>query len=232
MRSRSERQRRMSAGQAAALGEPDRPVQRNPALEAPVGEVLAPAARLPDAFLGLVPVLAEPVHHVHHRGPADVRRLQPVLVGLGEGVHGLAEDVQLELAGRAVADPDRARAAPALPVVESLLGEVRGPVDPVHDPQRAVAVAAAMLDQAVPDPDTEGRCLLRVAQPEQRVYRERRVPDPGVAVVPVALAAGLLWQPGGGRRHQRPGRGVGHQLERYRRAGHHLAPAPGVGGFA
>jgi hypothetical protein len=37
-----------------------------------------------------------------------VRGLQPVLISLREGVHGLAEDVQLELARRAVADPDRA----------------------------------------------------------------------------------------------------------------------------
>jgi hypothetical protein len=37
-----------------------------------------------------------------------MRGLQPVLVRLGEGVHGLAEDVQLELVRRAVADPDRA----------------------------------------------------------------------------------------------------------------------------
>jgi hypothetical protein len=37
-----------------------------------------------------------------------VRGLQPVLISLGEGVHRLAEDVQLELVRRAVADPDRA----------------------------------------------------------------------------------------------------------------------------
>ena len=34
--------------------------------------------------------------------------------------------------------------------------------------------------------------LLRESQPEQRVHRERGVPHPGVAVVPVALAAHLL----------------------------------------
>ena len=164
--------------------------------------------------------------------PARVRRLQPLGVALGEGVHGLAEDVQLELAGGAVADPDRARAAPALPVVKGLLGEVGGPVHPVHDAQRAAAVASAVLDQPVPDPDAEGRRLFQVAQSQQRVHRERRVPDPGVAVVPVALAPDLLREPGGRRGDQRPGRRVRHQLERHRRAGHHFPPAPGVGGLA
>ena len=57
---------------------------------------------------------------------------------------------------------------------------------------------------------------------------ERAVPDPGVAVVPVALAAFLLGQPGGRRRDRGPGRRVGHQLQRDGRTGDHLPPATGV----
>ena len=64
--------------------------------------------------------------------------------------------------------------------------------------------------------------------PEQRVHRERGVPHPGVAVVPVALAADLLGQPRRRRRDQRAGRGVGHQLQRDRRPLDGLAPASGV----
>jgi hypothetical protein len=37
---------------------------------------------------------------------------------------------------------------------------------------------------------------------QQRVHPEGAVPDPGVAVVPVALPSDLLGQPGGGRRNQ------------------------------
>ena len=47
----------------------------------------------------------------------------------------------------------------------------------------------------------------------QRLQRERRVAHPGVAVVPVALAARRLGQRGRQRRHRRAGRHVGQALD-------------------
>ena len=155
----------------------------------------------------------------------------PRLVGEVDAVQRLAVDVELELIGGAVADPDRARAAVARPVLERLLLEVGGAVHPVHDVQRA-AVAARPLGDPVPQPAAELRRLLGEPQPQQRVDGERGVAHPGVAVVPVTLAADLLGQAGGRRGHQPAGRGVGHQLQRDRRALQHLPPAPGVGGAA
>ena len=76
------------------------------------------------------------------------------------------------------------------------------------------------------------RGLVGEAQAEQRVDRERRVADPGEAVVPVALAADLLGQPRGRRRDQRAGRRVRHQLQRHRRAFDHLPPPSRVAGPA
>ena len=81
----------------------------------------------------------------------------------------------------------------------------------------------------VSQPAPERLGLLGEPQPEQGVDREGGVPDPGVAVVPVALAADLLGQPGGGRGDQGAGGGVGHQLEGDRRAVDHLPPAAPVG---
>ena len=52
----------------------------------------------------------------------------------------------------------------------------------------------------------------------QRLQRERRVAHPGVAVVPVALAARRLGQRGRRRRHRRAGGHVGQALDRQRRA--------------
>src|SRR3712207_2995488 len=74
--------------------------------------------------------------------------------------------------------------------------------------------------------------LFRSVEPqrEQGVDRKRRVPYPGVAVVPVALAADLLGQAGRRCRDEAAGGGVGQELERDRRSVHHLPPAPGVGG--
>ena len=216
-------------GGPAALGrQPDRAVQRDPGLEPAVGEVLLAAAGLPDPLVGLVPVLAQPVDDAGQRRPALVAGLHAAAVGQVDGVGGLAVDVELELVGGAVADPDRPRAAPALEVVQALLDQVRGAVDPVHDLQRA-RVLARLLLHPVPQPDAERGGLLHVAQAQQRVDGEGAVPDPGVAVVPVALAAGLLGQAGGRRRHRRPGRVIGHQLQRHGRTGDHLPPPAGVG---
>ena len=47
----------------------------------------------------------------------------------------------------------------------------------------------------------------------QGAQHERRVPDPGVAVVPVAGPARCLGQRGGGSRHDGPGGGVAEALE-------------------
>ena len=59
----------------------------------------------------------------------------------------------------------------------------------------------------------------------ERLQRERRVAHPGVAVVPVALAARRLRERRGERRHRRPGRHVRQSLDRQRRALDRVAPA-------
>ena len=112
-------------------------------------------------------------------------------------------------------------------MIEGVLDQIGAAVDPVHDLQRPAF--AGVLGGAVTQPHPERRGLLDVAQAQQRVDGERTVPNPGVAVVPVPLAALLLGQPGGRRGDQRAGRGVGHQLERHGRAGDHLPPPSLVG---
>ena len=221
--------RARSAGRPRCCASRIDAVQRDPGLEPAVGEVLPAAAGLPDALVGLVPVLAQPVDDARQRGPALVADLHAGGVGEVDRGGGLAVDVELQLVGGAVADPDRPRAAPALEMIQALLDQVRGAVHPVHDLQRPGTLARLFL-RPVPEPGAERGGLLHVAQAEQRVDGERAVPDPGVAVVPVALPAFLLGQPGGRRRDRGPGRRVGHQLQRDRRTGDHLAPAAGVAG--
>jgi hypothetical protein len=62
------------------------------------------------------------------------------------------------------------------------------------------------------------------------VDREGAVPDPGEAVVPVALPPDQLGQPGGGGRDQRAGGRIRQQLQRDRRAIDLLPPPAPVGG--
>ncbi len=216
-----------SAGRPWRGGQPDRPVEGRPAHHPAEREVLLAVAGLPDPLAGLVPVVRQPVDHAAQRDPAAVTQLEPVLVGEVEAVDRLAVDVHLPLVRGAVADPHRLRSAISLPVVQRLLRQIRGAVHPVHDVERT-ALAAHLLLDAVPQPAGERRRLLGEAHPEQCVDRERPVADPGVPVVPVALATDLLGQAGGGSGDQRPGRGVGHQLQRDRRPLQGLPPPSGV----
>ena len=62
-------------------------------------------------------------------------------------------------------------------------------------------------------PAEEGHRLRVVAEAEQRPQRERRVPQPAVAIVPVAHATDPLRERRGGRGDDRTGRRVGHQLQ-------------------
>jgi hypothetical protein len=100
-----------------------------------------------------------------------------------------AEDVVLALVERSVSDPHRTRAGVARQVVESRLGEIPSTVDAVHDLERAVLGRLDVGDEL--------HELVRFpveVEPVQGLQRERRVPHPGVAVVPVALATGCLGQ--------------------------------------
>ena len=113
-----------------------------------------------------------------------------VLLGVHvERVENGAEDIVLALIVGGIADPNRARALVAGQVIEYLFGQVALPADAVHDLERAVGVALEVgdvLDEVVSLP----------AEPEraETPEREGRVAHPGVAVVPVALAARRLRQ--------------------------------------
>jgi hypothetical protein len=108
-------------------------------------------------------------------------------------------------------------------MVERELLEVWRSVDPVHD-LKWCGSFGGVLDPIV-EPLQEGLRLGREAEAQECVDREGRIPDPREAVVPVSFPADLFRQAGRRRRHERPGRGVGHELERHRRALHRFAPA-------
>ncbi len=131
-----------------------------------------------------------------------------------------AEHVVLALVERAVADPHGTRARVAGEIVARGLGQVAPPVDPVHDLQRPVAVGLEVGDEL-----HELLCLPVEVEVVQGLQSEGRVAQPGVAVVPVALAPGRLGQRGRQRRDRRAGRHVGKALDRERRALDRVAPA-------
>jgi hypothetical protein len=98
-----------------------------------------------------------------------------------------SENVVLTLVEGAVADPDGMSAVVAGKLLEQGLGQVHAAVDPVHDLQRPILVSLEVgheLHELVGLPVE--------VQEVQGLQCERRVADPGEAVVPVALSAGRL----------------------------------------
>ena len=182
--------------------------------------MLGLAAGLPDALVRLPP---DPFRAAGLRLDDPPQPPWQPLAAPGvqqDGVEHRAEHVVLALVERPVADPYRPGAGVAGQLVAGRLGEVTAPVDPVHDLQGAVVVGLEVGDEL-----HELVGLPVEPQEVQRLQGEGRVPHPGVAVVPVALATRRLGQRRGQRRDRRAGRHVGQALDGQRRALDRLAPA-------
>src|SRR5262249_13739328 len=110
-------------------------------------------------------------------------------------------------------------------MVEGFLRQGVAAIDAVHELQRA---PARPLDRPLLQPSHELLGLVHEAEPHQPIQRERRIPDPGVAVIPVAHATDLLRETAGGCRDHGPGRREGQELEHHGRAVHEFTPAPGM----
>src|ERR1700745_3273000 len=85
-------------------------------------------------------------------------------------------------------------------VVEDPFGQISFPADAVHDLQLERTAEITAADRV----DREGEVLDRFPVETETVQcpeHERRVPDPGVPVVPVAYTAGRFRQGGGRGRH-------------------------------
>ncbi len=193
-------------------------VQRDPAHQLAGHEVLRLPAHLPDAAVGLLPVrggrLDLPLEH-------RPQRLRQLVAGPGvqvDRVQHRTPHVVLALPVGTVPDPHRVGALVARQVRQRLLVQLALTAHAVHHLQ-VVAVATAVGHEV-----EEVVGLPVEAQRVQPPQREGRVPDPGVAVVPVALALRGLRQRGGRRRQQRTGRGVGQALQGQRAALQVAAP--------
>src|SRR5215208_5968313 len=93
-------------GKRALVGEPQTPVDGDPAHESGVHEVPAAAPGLPDPFVLDLPVVADPVDQGPKVGPQFVGDGGAVLVIEVDGIHQLAVDIELQLVVGAVSEPD------------------------------------------------------------------------------------------------------------------------------
>ena len=179
-------------------------------------------ADLPDAGVGITPVLTDEVGDAREV-PAGAGVEGVALADIHEGrVEQLAVRVELHLAGRAVADPHRPRAAIALER-QRALGRVRAAVETIEHLQ-----PRQRQSRRVHEPPEERRRLGVTAQLQQRLQGERGVANPAVAVVPVPLAADTLGQRRGRRRRDRSRLREHEQLQRERGPQDRGAPGAGV----
>ena len=105
--------------------------------------MLAAVAALPDAVVGLTPVVEDEVGDAAEKGPLLLVQLADVPLIEVRGVDDLAVDVQLELSLRLVADADGPGAAVAVQLRELDLGEASLPAEAVHELQIARAARGA-----------------------------------------------------------------------------------------
>ena len=165
------------------------------------------AAHLPDTGVGLAPVLQGLVHLLVQDQPDPVVQVVGRLEVEIDRVQQGAPDVVLLLGVRGVADPHRARVRIPGQIVQLELGELLLPADAVHD-----------LDVVIPGDEVgdEGEEVDGFPVEAQRIETpegEGGVPDPGVAVVVVPVAAGRLGQRGGAGRRHCAGRRIGQALQ-------------------
>ena len=144
------------------------------------------AARLPDALVGVSPDCRGTFGLCPDQRPEALRQALAAPRVQEDGVERRAEDVVLTLVEGAVSDAHGAGSRIPGELGDDRLREIAPTVDPVHDLQPAVAVRLDIRHEL-----HELVGLPVQVQVVQRLQGEGRVADPRVAVVPVALAAGV-----------------------------------------
>ncbi len=165
-------------------------------------------ADLPDALIGSPPFAHGQVGHPTEEAGVVHRELAAGPTEEIAGLEQLAQRVELDLPGRAVADPHRCGVPMPPEVAEGELGEQPLPGHPVHDLEVFGSPGTGSFQPAL-----EGGGLAEIAEEGQGGQGEGGVADPGEAVVPVPSAAdpfGQRRRPGG---HHGSGRGIGQRLE-------------------
>ena len=191
-----ERRRKLVFG-----GDGDRPIERHPRHHLRVGEVPPRPAHLPDALVRLPPEFLEkrderPLELPGRRVWGNARLQRQV-----HRVHYLAVDIELELVDGGIPDPHGSGALVTGQPRQLEFGQPPFAGGTIHDLQ-VPRIAGHRPQQPV----APRQRLLGIAADEKRIEREGRVPQPAVAIVPVADAADLLRQRGGRGRDDAPRR--------------------------
>src|SRR5262245_33457321 len=176
------------------LGGLHRAVDSDPRHDFRVCEMLRAAAGLPNALIRLPPDLFQLVRECKLEAPRGTARRNAADVRLMQGVHHLAEDIELELLVRRVADAHRTRTFITRKPWELPFPEKTLTGKAIHD-----LCLRRTTGRSANQPIAPRRCFAIVASVHQREQCERGVAQPAIAIVPVAHASDLL----GERRRRR-----------------------------
>src|SRR3546814_127809 len=182
-------------------------------------EVPGRAANLPDALVGQAPLLLEVLQQHLLKWPARVGCVRQELASAVQSIEHYTKNVDLQLAGSAIADAHRLGALIAREPGKLDLGEAPLAGEPIHDLQLRRTSGGSAQHPLAP-------CsrLVPVTRCQQGIERERGIADPAVAVVPVALTADLLGQRGRRCRHDAARWRESQCLQGNQRAGHRVSP--------
>ena len=173
-------------------GELDRAIERHPAHQLRVQEVLRLPADLPDALVALHPSRCGGVGGVDEEGARGRVEATQLVDQAARGAEELAVDVELTLGPCAIADAHRTAVAPSREMIEGAFGQVMLTADAEHDLQ--IRTMTDLCGDRARHPGEEAIRLVGTCRDPQGLEGEARVAHPGVAVVPVALATDCLWQ--------------------------------------
>src|SRR5262249_50901328 len=151
-----------------------------------IGEYPALRTHFPDAVIRIAPLAGGGFDQSAEPLPQLFINLAAMRRPFVSAIENLAVDVVLNLFGRRVAPSHRTRVTIAF---KPLVCALRRRVAAVQVIERSWTTAS--LDR-VQRPTEKPQRLLRAADAIKRVYRERRVAQPRIAIIPVAFAADYL----------------------------------------
>src|SRR5215467_9161088 len=171
------------------------------------------AAGLPDALVGVAPDTGSALRlRLDDRPESAWQALVPP--GMEQNrVEDRAEDVVLMLTKGGITHANRTRTCITREILPRRFGQFATAIDAVHYLQRTVLGRLDVGDEL--------HELVRFpvqVEPVECLEHESRITHPRIAVVPVALSTGCLWEGGGESRDRCAGRHEGQTLDGERRA--------------
>src|SRR5882724_10802588 len=196
------------------VGEADAAIERDPIHYLRIDEMLLAIPHLPYSRVRRLPVLADPIEPGANSHPEVVVDRTHVLVVEVQRIENFAVDIVLILLDRLITNADGLRLAISFPMIQSFLWQPTVAVDGEDHRQPLPRVRAQV--RTILNPIDKIRGFRGEAEAQKRVNRKGRVPQPRIAIIPIARPADHFGKTGRGSCDDRPCRFECQQLEHQR----------------